>query len=94
MDTLSQITERIIKEQELVIGPLAWSEAKKVLGLTVVETDGGHVRLSSGDPKSIVDNLIARYERLFGRAAQEVCRDATRALVANMQPSEVPQSLR
>ena len=32
MNTLDSIAVKIIKEQELVIGPLAWSEAQKVPG--------------------------------------------------------------
>jgi hypothetical protein len=40
MDTILEIPIRIIKEQELVIGPLAWDEAKKVSGLNVLSSDG------------------------------------------------------
>ena len=32
-----QIVLRIIKEQEAVIGPLAWDEARKVQGIVVVD---------------------------------------------------------
>jgi len=37
MTIFDQISVRIIKEQELIIGPLAWEEAKKVPGLKVVD---------------------------------------------------------
>ena len=90
----NQILIRIIKEQELVIGPLAWEEARKVQGLQIIDLKNGEVSLQNGDPKNIVDSLVAQYERLFGRASHEVCRDAVRDIVANMTPEEVPSSLR
>jgi len=55
MDTILQIPIRIIKEQELVIGPLAWEEAGKVSGLII---DTSHSSVSfSGDGKDIRKNL-------------------------------------
>ena len=94
MDTLlpfPKIALRIIREQELVIGPLAWDEASKVKGLQII---GGQVNLQSGDPKGIIDKLVAQYERLFGLASHEVCRDAVKDLIREMSPEEIPSSLR
>jgi len=92
MDTILQIPIRIIKEQELVIGPLAWDEAKKVTGLMI---DPSRASVSfSGNSKDIINRLVARYERLFGRASHEVCREAVRDIVAGMSPEEVPESLK
>ena len=93
MSTLDQIAATIIKEQELVIGPLAWSEAGKVQGLQI-NSQKGEVTISNGDPKAAVDRLVAQYERLFGRASHEVCRDAVASLIATMPSAEVPASLR
>ena len=93
MTTLDQIAVKIIKEQELVIGPLAWSEAGKVSGLQVVDQKKGEVELKNGDPKEVVNRLVAQYERLFGSASHEVCKDAVRSIIAEMQPAEVPSSL-
>lgn len=90
---LDTIAKNIIKEQELVIGPLAWSEAGKVQGLAVNE-QRGEVIISNGDPKAAVDRLVAQYERLFGRASHEVCREAAASIVAAMSAAEVPSSLR
>jgi hypothetical protein len=92
MGTLDTIAERIIKEQELVIGPLAWSEAAKVSGMLVAPNHS--VTIQNGDPKAAVDRLVAQYERLFGRASHEVCREAVATLVKSMPPAEVPASLR
>ena len=86
-----QIAARIIKEQEMVIGPLAWSEAKKVEGLNF--SDNKIVELSS-DPKSTIDKLVAQYERIFGKASHAVCHDAVKDIIAGMSPEDVPSSLR
>ena len=92
MDTILKIPIKIIKEQELVIGPLAWAEASKVSGLTV---DPSHSSVSlSGDNKEIINRLVAQYERLFGRASHEVCREAVQDIITGMSPEEVPSSLK
>ena len=89
-----QIALRIIREQELVIGPLAWDEARKVQGLQIVDQEKGEVNLQNGDRKEILNKLVAQYERLFGRASHEVCREAVHDLIAEMSPEEVPSSLK
>ncbi|MDO8590796.1 MAG: hypothetical protein Q7R65_02345 [bacterium] len=93
MTSLEQIAGRIIQEQELVIGPLAWAEAGKVQGLRVDRTRHEAI-LTNGDPKEAVNRLVAQYERLFGRASHEVCREAVRGMLASLTPSEIPSSLR
>ena len=92
MDIFAQIAGKIIKEQELIIGPLAWNEAKKVEGLTV-PNQLGEVTIE-GDKKQVIDNLVARYDRLFGRASHEVSRDAAAALLADLLPIDIPISLK
>jgi len=93
MTNLDQIALQIVKQQELVIGPLAWSEARKVGGLSIVSQEKGEVRIENGDPKAVIDRLVAQYERLFGRASHEVCREAAAGLIANLAPGEIPASL-
>ena len=93
MDIFSQIAVKIIKEQELIIGPLAWDEAKKVSGLKVMSPNTGEIVLE-GDTKQIIDGLVARYDRLFGLASHEVSREAVAGLVADLTPTDVPMSLR
>ena len=93
MSALDQIAVKIIKEQELIIGPLAWSEAGKVSGLQIVDQKKGEVELKNGDPKEVVNRLVAQYERLFGRASHEACKDAVRSMIANLPAAEVPSSL-
>ena len=92
MDTILQIPIRIIKEQELVIGPLAWDEARKVAGLNV---DQSNSSVSfAGDGKEIINRLVAQYERIFGKASHAVCHDAVQDIIAEMRPEEIPDSLK
>ena len=89
-----QIVTRIIKEQELVIGPLAWDEARKVQGLHIIDQKNGEVSLEDGDQKNIIDRLVAQYEKIFGETSHAVCQDAVKDLIAGIAPEEVPSSLR
>jgi hypothetical protein len=91
--TLSQIAFKIIKEQELVVGPLAWSEAGKVQGLHILDQQRGELDLN-GDPTETVNRLVSQYDRLFGDASHEVSKDAVASLLADLPSSEVPASLR
>ncbi len=87
-----QISIRIIKEQELVIGPLAWEEAKKVSGFRVINKDKGEVAFD-GDPKEVLNRLVAQYSRLFGQISKEVCKEAVQDLLADLPKEDVPNSL-
>lgn len=91
MDVFSQIAVKIIKEQELIIGPLAWIEAKKVGGLKI--GDATNEVTLEGDKKQVIDGLVARFDRLFGRASHEVSREAVAGLLADLTPTDVPISL-
>jgi len=91
---LSQIATQIIKEQELIIGPLAWEEARKVPGLSVIDTKKGEVVLQNEDPGNTIDKLVAQYEKIFGRTSHEVCREAVKDIIAKMPEDEIPSSLR
>jgi len=96
MDTLGydlQMAVRIIKAQELIIGPLAWDEAREVSGLSVVDQKKEMVTFN-GDAKEILNKLVVQYEHLFGRASHEVCREAVQDIVAEMNPNEVPENLK
>lgn len=91
MISFSQLPLRIIREQELIIGPIAWDEAGKVSGLSI---DPAHASVSfAGDEKDIINRLVAQYERLFGKASHEVCKEAVQDLIAEMPADQIPSSL-
>ena len=92
MSTLSKIAAKIIKEQEQIIGPLAWEQVKSIPGLKIIDKKGGDVSLE-GDEKQIIDQLVARYDRLFGRASHEVSREAVLSLISDLTPDQIPSSL-
>jgi hypothetical protein len=94
MTPLDKIAGKIIQEQELIIGPIAWTEAGKVQGLHVLDHNTGSVELTNGNPGDVVDRLVNQYERLFGRASREVCRDAVKSMLTTLDASQIPVSLR
>ncbi len=95
MSTYDQIAAKIIKEQEQLMGPVAWYEAGKVKGLHIVDQKSGTVTIENNtDSRSVVDSLVNQYGTLFGRAAREVCRESVIALIADLPPSEIPSSLK
>ena len=95
MDTItSKIALRIIEEQELIIGPLAWNEARKVPGLRVIDQKSKQIDFDNGNSAQVIDKLVAQYDRLFGRASREVSREAAMPFLKNLNPTEVPLSLK
>jgi len=88
-DLYTKLAISIVKQQESVVGPLAWVEADKVSGLTV---EGDDVVVES-DGKKVVGMLVEQYESLFGMASVEVCKDAVRDLVTDANRGDVPDIL-
>lgn len=91
MEIFNQLAERIIREQESIIGPIAIEQARKVSGLTV-DADSHKVDLK-GNKKEILENLVKQYEELFGRTSVEVCKDAVKDIVSQAPKDQVPQVL-
>ncbi|HEV8052887.1 MAG TPA: hypothetical protein VGP47_10365 [Parachlamydiaceae bacterium] len=94
MTKFDQIATKIIREQELVVGPIAWDQADMVNGLQIIDKNTGEVSLDEIDAINVVDRLVKQYESLFGRASREFCKDAVSGLLAELSPSEVPSTLR
>ncbi|MEO6077703.1 MAG: hypothetical protein ABIP54_02865 [Candidatus Andersenbacteria bacterium] len=92
MNQLAQLADHIIKDQELIIGQIAWEEAEKVNGLRI--NIKSHEVDIEGDARDVLERLVAQYEKLFGLASREVCRDAVRSLLTQMPQDEVPAVLR
>jgi len=91
MDIFAQIAEKIIKEQETIIGPVALEQARKVAGL-IINWEKHEVVLE-GDKKEIVEKLVEQYEYLFGQASVEVCKDAVKNLLPKIPQDQRPQLL-
>ena len=89
---INQLVEKIIQEQALIIGPVAWEQAQKVTGLRI--NIQSHEVDIEGDARDVLERLVAQYEKLFGKASREVCRDAVRPLLSQVPESDVPSVLK
>lgn len=94
MKMYDQIAAKIVKEQELLMGPVAWQQASKVTGLKIIDKEKGIVSIEDKDGILVIDNLVGRFGNLFGRAGREVCKEAVSALVAELKPAQIPSSLK
>lgn len=91
MDILAQMTEKIIKQQESIIGPLAVEQAKKVPGLTVDWSK--HQVTITGNKKAVLEHLVEQYKYLFGQTSVEVCKDAVKDMIAKVPKDQLPSIL-
>jgi acetamidase/formamidase len=91
MDVYSQIIERIIKQQESIIGPIAIEQAEGVSNLKV--DWGKKVIQVSGDGAKVIDDLVGQYKELFGKISVEVCREAAQPLIKKLPEGHLPKSL-
>jgi molybdopterin converting factor small subunit len=91
MDIFGQLTEKIIKEQEELIGPIALEQAQKVPGLFVDMQK--HEITFTGNKTDIVEKLVEKYKELFGQASVEVCKDAVRSILSKVPKEQVPALL-
>ena len=88
----NQLADKIIHDQEMIIGPVAWEQAGKVTGLRI--DIAKHEVNIEGDTKDVLTRLVAQYEKLFGAASREVCRDAVRPLLSQVPQDEIPAVLK
>lgn len=91
MDIFGRMAEKIITEQESIIGPIALEQAKKVNGLNIDWVK--HEVNMNGDQKDILEKLIEQYQNLFGKASVEVCRDAVKELIGELPKDKIPPLL-
>lgn len=92
MNNHDQMAAKIIEEQELIIGPVAWEQAGKVSGLRI-DIASHHVSIE-GNAIEVLEKLVAQYVQLFGPASREVCRDAVRPLLSQIPAEEIPAILK
>lgn len=88
----NQIAQKIIEQQETIIGPVAVERAKLVGKLKI---DWPHHTVSvSGNPQSAIDELVTQYKELFGQIAVETCKEAVARYVSQLSPEQLPHSLK
>lgn len=91
MDPVAQAASRIIKEQQAIIGPVAIDQAKKVTGITFSGSDDLKI---TGNKKEVLENLVKQYEKLFGKASIQVCKDAFEPFSDKIAQSDIPDILK
>jgi len=92
MDILEQIADKIIKEQESIVGPVALEQARKVSGLKL-NWEKHEVKIE-GNETNTVDKLVEQYQHLFGGASVEVCKDAARSMISEVPEDKIPTLLK
>ena len=91
MDVYSQIVQRIIKQQESIIGPIAVEQAEHIHNLRL---DWGKKDVSvSGDGAKVIDDLVGQYKELFGKISVEVCKEAAGPLMSQLPAGKLPKTL-
>ena len=87
-----EIAEKIIEQQEAIIGPIAVEQAKLI----------GHIKIDwqqhmvsvGGDPKKAIDALVAKYKEIFGQLAVESCKQAVSKILDQVPKEQQPESLK
>jgi len=92
MDVYAQIVLNIIRHQEAIIGPIAVEQAEQIPNLHL-EWSKKEVSIDS-DPVIVIDNLVSAYRQLFGQISVEVSKEAAASLLTQLQPAQLPQTLR
>ena len=95
MENINVVIKSIVTHQQMVMGPLAIEQANTVEGLRV--EGGGKVVVSSNaksSPSDILLNLVKKYEKLFGQASVEVCKDAIKESGVQIDDNNLPKILR
>jgi hypothetical protein len=91
MDIYAEIAQRIIKQQESIIGPVAVEQAEGIPNLKINWPK--HQVSITGDGAHTVDALVEKYKKLFGQLSVEVCRDAASPLISKVPSGQLPKSL-
>ena len=87
-----QIAEKIIEQQESIIGPVAVQQAQKVKELKIDWPN--HDVDISGSPQVAIDELVDQYKELFGQIAVETCKEAVARYLSQVPADQLPNSLK
>lgn len=91
MDPVAQAASKIIKEQQAIIGPVALDQAKKVDGFLIEGADDIKV---TGSKKQALESLVRQFEKLFGKASVQVCKEAFAPFSEKIPATDIPDILR
>jgi hypothetical protein len=83
---------KIIKSQEVIIGPVAIEQAKRVPHLKV-NWQEEEITIE-GDEAGTVNALVEVYKELFGQISVEVSKEAASPLLGKLPTDKLPQALK
>jgi hypothetical protein len=87
-----QIAEKIIEQQEAIIGPIAVDQAKLISELKINWQQ--HLVDVGGNPQKAIDKLVEKYKELFGQLAVESCKQAVDKLLTQLPENQLPSTLK
>ncbi len=93
MSPHAQIAQKIIEAQELIIGPVALSQAESVEGITLDWGNNHGVSVDTAHPAEKIDELVQQYADLFGPIAVETCKGSAARYLSQLPPDQVPKLL-
>jgi hypothetical protein len=91
-EVFDQIAEKIIEQQEAIIGPIAVQQAQQVKELTIDWAQ--HDVDINGSPQIAIDELVEKYKELFGQIAVETCKEAVSRYLSQLPADQMPSSLK
>ena len=91
MTIFAKMAEKIIAEQETIIGPIALEQARKVSGLKVDWQK--HEVSIEGNETEVIEKLVEQYEHLFGKASVEACKEAVHDIISQVPKDKIPSLL-
>lgn len=91
MDIFAQLAQKIIAEQETILGSIALEQAKKVKGLTIDWAKNEVIVV--GNESEVIEHLVEQYREFFGNASVDVCREAVKNLIKQVPANEMPPLL-
>lgn len=86
-----QIAEKIIEQQEAIIGPVAVEQAKQIKELKINWPQ--HDVDIEGNPQVAIDDLVEQFKELFGQIAVQVSKEAVASLLTKLPTDQQPKSL-
>lgn len=92
MDIFGKLAEKIIEQQEGIIGPIALEQAEKVSGLSI-DWKKHTVTVDGKDKTAVIEHLIEQYKALFGQASVEACKDAVKSIIQDLPKESRPSLL-
>lgn len=90
MDTYGKIVTKIVKDQTVIIGPIASEIAKRVSGLRFAETEVSF----ENDPKETISSLVIEYKKIFGDASVEICKESAHGIDVKVSDDDLPDILK